>query len=83
MSKGEHDFAGPIVAAAVQVAKAVGARVLFAYVNAVEDLNALRSAIKPPTRLVLICRDSNDEQRAVEAGGEAMMVPAFDLTRMA
>lgn len=82
MAKAEHGFSGPIVSAAVEVAKAVGARVLFAYVNAVDDLAALRGALRKPTRLVLICRDSSDEQRAEETDAESMTVPDFDLTRM-
>lgn len=82
MSKLETDFARPIIDAAAEVAKAVSARVLFAYVNAVEDLTVLQSAVKPPTKLILVCRDADDEQRARERAIAAMSVPAFDLTRM-
>lgn len=82
MSKLEIDFAGPIIDAAADVAKAVSARVLFAYVRAVEDLTVLQSAIKPPTKLILVCCDADDEQRAHERSITAMSVPAFDLTRM-
>ena len=82
MSKAETDFAGPIVAAAVQVARAVKARVLFVYSSAIEDLRALQAAVKPPTKLILVCRDLADAQRAKEASTEYMTVPSFDLTRM-
>ncbi|MEK7732379.1 MAG: hypothetical protein AAB363_11035, partial [Planctomycetota bacterium] len=82
MSKLEIDFAVPIIDAAADVAKAVSARVLFAYVSAVEDLTVLQSAVKPPTKLILVCRDADDEQRARERSIPAMSVPAFDLTRM-
>lgn len=82
VSKLETDFAGPIIDAAAAVANAVSARVLFAYVSAVEDLAILQSAIKPPTKLVLVCRNADDEQRARERSIAALSVPAFDLTRM-
>lgn len=82
MTKEDKDFAGPIVTAAAQVAEAVQARVLFAYVNAVEDLELLNRAIKPPTKLLLVCRDAAEEQRAKLVSASAMSVPAFDLTRM-
>ncbi len=82
MSKGEIDFAGPIITAAAQVAKAVKASVLFAYSNAVGDLAALKTAVKPPTKLIIVCRDEADEQRAKESAAESMTVPSFDLTRM-
>jgi len=82
MAKADADFAAPIMAAAAQIAKAVKAQVLFAYAHAVEDLSALQHAIKTPTRLILVCRDPQDEQRAKEASVDSMTVPAFDLTRM-
>ncbi|MFQ5589823.1 MAG: DNA integrity scanning protein DisA nucleotide-binding domain protein [Phycisphaerae bacterium] len=79
---GDSDFAGPIMAAAVDVAKAVSARVMFVYASAVEDLEALRSSIPQNTRLVLVCRDAQDEKRAQQLSIDGMLVPAFDLTRM-
>ncbi len=82
MSKAEIDFAGPIIAAAAQVAKAVSARALFAYASALEELGTLRAAVKPPTKLILVCRDKQDVQRAKEISADAMIVPSFDLTRM-
>ncbi len=82
MAKTEIDFAGPIVSAASQVTKAIKASVLFAYVNAVEDIDALQDAVKPPAKLILVCRDSQDEQRAKAISAEFMTVPSFDLTRM-
>jgi len=82
VSKSDVDFAGPIVKAAVDVAKAASARVLFVYVSAVDDLAALQAAVKPPTRLILVCRDAQEELRAKDASAEVLTVPAFNLTRM-
>lgn len=82
MAKAETDFSKPIIAAAAEVAKAIKAGVLFAYVNALDDLGALQTALKPPTKLILVCRDAQDEQRAKETSAELMVVPSFDLTRM-
>ncbi len=82
MPTGETDFAGPVITAAAEVAKAVSARVLFVYANAVDDLASLHEAIQPQTRLVLVCRDAQDEKRAKDLSIDAMSVPAFDLTRM-
>lgn len=82
MAKHEVDFAEPIVLAAAQVAKSVRARALLAYGNAVADLPALHAAIKPPTHLILVCRDEQDVLRAKEVSAETLLVPAFDLTRM-
>ena len=81
-AKGEVDIAGPIIKAAAQVAEAVSARVLFAYISAVDDLEALAKAIKSKTKLVLVCRDAQEEQRAKDRSVAAMVVPAFNLTRM-
>ena len=82
MPKAETDIAGPIITAAAAVAKAVKASVLFAYVSALDDPAALQTALKPPTRAILVCRDAHEEQRAKEVSAEVMTVPAFDLTRM-
>lgn len=82
MAKAETDFAVPIAAAAVEVAKAVKARALFAYAHAVDDLARLQAAVKPATKLVLVCRDAQDIQRAKEASVDALTVPSFNLTRM-
>lgn len=82
MSKAEPDISGPMTNAAVSVAKAVQARALFAYANAIEDIRALTAATKPPTRVVLVCRDAVDVERARAASAESIAVPAFDLTRM-
>jgi len=82
MPKAETDIAGPVIAAAAAVAKAVKASVLFVYVSALDDLAALQTALKPPTKPILVCRDAQDEQRAKEISAEALTVPGFDLTRM-
>jgi DNA integrity scanning protein DisA with diadenylate cyclase activity len=82
VSKAEVDFAGPIVKAAVDVAKAASARVLFVYVSAVDDLAALQAAVKSPTKLILVCRDAQEELRAKDVSAHSLTVPAFSLTRM-
>lgn len=82
MPAGDTDFAGPIITAAAEVAKAVSARVLFVYASAVDDLASLHEAIKQHTRLVLVCRDAQDEKRARDLGIDALNVPGFELTRM-
>ena len=82
MAKREVDIAGPVIKAAAEVAQAVSARVLFAYCSAVDDLAGLEKALKSPTKIVLICRDTQEEQRAKDHSLEAMVVPAFNLTRM-
>jgi len=82
LTKPDTHFAGPIIDAAAEVAKAVSARVMFAYAGAVDDLSALLSAVQPPTKLILVCRNAEDEQRARERSITAMSVPGFDLTRM-
>jgi diadenylate cyclase len=82
VSKAEVDFAGPIVKAAVDVAKAASARVLFVYVSAVDDLAALQAAVKSPTKLILVCRDPQEELRAKDVSAQSLTVPAFSLTRM-
>jgi len=71
-----------MINAAAEVAEAVSARVLFAYVSAINDLTVLQSAVKPPTKLIMVCRDADEEQRARTLSIAAMTVPAFDLTRM-
>ena len=82
MSKPESDIAEMIIAAGAQVAKAVKASALFAYCSALDNLVTLHEAVKPPTKLILVCRDEQDKQRAKEVAAEVMSVPSFDLTRM-
>lgn len=82
MGMSDIDFSKPIITAAGKVAKTVSARVLFAYVAAVDDLAELREALGTGTKLVLVCRDDKDEQRAGKVEADVMTVPAFDLTRM-
>ena len=83
MAKTNTDFAKPIIIAAAEVAKVVSARVLFAYADAVRDLPALRKIVQPPTKLIVVCRTPEDEQRARDISVTVMSVPPFDLTRMA
>ncbi len=82
MAKGEIDIAGPIIKAAADVAKATAAETLFAYIGALDDLEAVKKTMPAKTKLVLVCRDVQEEQRAADHSIEAMVVPAFNLTRM-
>ena len=82
MAKADSKFTAPITGAAALVAEQVGARALFAYTNAVENLPELKAAIKPPTQLVLVCRDEQEEKIAKEVTESTLRVPSFDLTRM-
>lgn len=81
MSK-EQEFASAIIDAAATVAKNVSARALFVYVDAVPDIHALQAAVQPPTKLILVCRDADDELRAKDQDAMCMNVPPFNLTRM-
>jgi len=82
MGKSGVDLAPPIIAAAGEVAISISAKVVFAYAGAVGDLARLASCVKPPARLILVCRDPHEVRRAQEVGATTMSVPAFDLTRM-
>jgi DNA integrity scanning protein DisA with diadenylate cyclase activity len=82
MSKPETGFDAAIIGAALDVAQKVQARALFAYVGAIEELEALHSAIKPPTKLILSCRNTQELERAKSIKADALMVPSFELTRM-
>ena len=85
MSKGKEDvdFTDPIVAGAVGVAKSISAQALFVYAAAVDDLASLKKAIKTPTKLILVCRDEREKQRARDINADVVTVPDFNLTRMA
>jgi DNA integrity scanning protein DisA with diadenylate cyclase activity len=82
VAKSDGDFTRPIIGAASEVAKAVSARTFFAYVNAIEDLHGLVSAFQPPTQIVLICQNAEEEAIAASMNVQKLLVPAFDLTRM-
>ena len=82
MAKSDVDFASPIIMAGAQVAQAVGAQAVLAYVAAVGDLDQLASAVKKPTKLILVARDEQEEQRAKAISATVLNVPAFNLTRM-
>ena len=56
--------------AATDVAKSVSARALFAYAHAVKDLATLAQSTEEPTKLVLVCRDEEDEARALDMPAE-------------
>lgn len=68
--------------AGADVAAAIQARALFAGASAVENLESLQESLEPPTRLILVCRDQRDEERASSVDAEVLTVPAFELTRM-
>jgi DNA integrity scanning protein DisA with diadenylate cyclase activity len=78
----DSDFAGPLLTAAVQVAKGISADVILAHAGALDNPGEFKALVHPPTRLVLICGDSTEEQRAQAASIECMAVPPFNLTRM-
>lgn len=78
----DTDFAGPIIAAAAEVARRVSAKALFAYVAAVRDLETLKSAVESSTKLILVCRTAEEEQVAKALDVTALSVPRFELTRM-
>lgn len=82
MAKSDIEFTAPITAAAVEVARAVSASALFASVSAVENLAELQSSLKKPTKLVLVCRDAEEAERARQTSAHVLTVPAFELTRM-
>lgn len=81
MSK-EQEFAAAVIQAGAAVAKQVSAKALLVYVDAVGDIRALQEAVQPPTQLILVCRDPDDQLRAKDQGATCMSVPPFNLTRM-
>ena len=82
MSKGEADLTNTILEAAAGVAQKVSANVLFTSIDSVPDPVKVRESLGADTRLVLVCRDAEGEDRAAQADCEHITVPAFDLTRM-
>lgn len=82
MSKAEVNLTTPIIEAAGQVAKAVGARALFAYYDALDDPDLLLKAVKAPTDLILVCRREEDVEKVRKIKVTPMSVPSFSLTRM-
>lgn len=82
MAKSDREFSPAIIAAGAAVARDVSATAVFAYASAVDDLAALKDSLKPPTKLIVICRDQSDQDLAEKAGATALKVPSFDLTRM-
>lgn len=82
MPKPDGDFTRPIVTAAAEVAKAVSARTLFAYVSAIEDLSGLLCTLQPPTQVILICQNPEEEAIADAFKAQKLVVPDFELTRM-
>ncbi len=82
MAKREAKFAEAIIDAAARVAEDVGAKVLLAFIDAVDDLRHLREIVKPPTRLILVSRDEKDALRAQDLDATILSVPPFKLKRM-
>lgn len=76
------DFTSAIVKAAVDVAKAVSARVVFVYANVIDDPSTLQTQLKSRTKVVLVCRADQELEASKVAAVEAISVPDFDLTRM-
>lgn len=81
-NESEIDFVGPMIAAAVEIARSVSAQALIAYVNAIEDLELLQKSLDPETKLILVCQDEQEMQQAESISADVLSVPAFDLTRM-
>jgi len=82
VAKLDGDFTTPIIAAAAGVAKAVSARTFFAYTNAISDIQALIAGFQPPTQIVLICQNQEEESLADSMEVPKLVVPDFELTRM-
>jgi len=82
MSKKPNEFSDPIRRAAVEVAKAINAQVLFAYFSTLQDPAAFIDTVIPPTRVVLVCRDTKEEEQARKLNAKVLRVPSFKLTRM-
>jgi len=82
MPKSEREFSPAVIAAGTAVARDVSATAVFAYASAVEDLAGLKDSLTPPTKLIVICRDDEDQALADKAGATSLTVPSFDLTRM-
>jgi diadenylate cyclase len=81
-TKPEPDFARAMLQAATRVAEETQAAALFVFTHAIDDLAELQAAIQPPTKLILVNRDEQDEKRARTVDAISMLVPAFDLTRI-
>lgn len=82
MPKSEAEFTQPMIAAGAEVARAIAARALFVYVNAVDDPKALLTAIQPPTKPVFVCSGEEDRLRLRGVSDDFITVPSFPLTRM-
>jgi len=82
VAKSEAKFANAIIDAGARVAEDVGAKVLMAFIDAVDDLPHLRKIVKEPTKLVLVSRDEKDALRARELDAAILSVPPFKLKRM-
>jgi len=78
----QHDFSRPVVEAAAQVARSIGAQALMAYVDAVPDLDHLLAVLEAPTSPILLIRDPKDEARIGHHKIKTVMCPGFNLTRM-
>ncbi|MGB0715548.1 MAG: hypothetical protein ACPGXK_06710, partial [Phycisphaerae bacterium] len=60
----DKNFSVAMCQAAADVASVIQARALFASASAVEDLESLHESLEPPTKLILICRDEQEAERA-------------------
>jgi diadenylate cyclase len=75
-------IAEAIIESAARIAKAVSARALMVYLDAIPDVELLRHAVKSPTEILFITRDAKDLARAHEHAVRYLEVPPFNLTRM-
>ena len=82
LAKRGNNFSKPIVEAAARVAKASAARTLLVYADAIDDLDHLIAAVKPPTELIVVTRSESDVARITQRNINQLSVPAFNLTRM-
>ncbi len=82
MATSATQIAESIIGSAARIAKTVSARALMVYLDAVPDIEKLRSAVKKPTEILFIARDTKDVTRAKEHALKYLEVPPFSLTRI-
>ena len=82
MASSATQIAESIIGSAARIAKTVSARALMVYLDAVPDIEKLRSAVKKPTEILFIARDAKDIARAKEHSLKYLEVPPFSLTRI-
>ncbi|MFQ6048932.1 MAG: DNA integrity scanning protein DisA nucleotide-binding domain protein [Phycisphaerae bacterium] len=78
----KKDITETITEAAVRVARAVKARAVFAYADALNEARGLQELSAASIELILVARDQKDRQRAAALASKVLMVPPVSLTRM-